>query len=422
MKKLKLVIISIGLVALLFTSCTKEGAVDLSDVPETYGTQKIPYVPVNKDYIIGCFYNNFTSWPATVKRVPVVLPYFNDNKGGSNDLNNCFGTTVWKGVPVNVMQKQIEMAKGAVDFWTFQYRSLTDTSTKAGSVRNNNKSDTALIKSFLVAPNAGDMKFAIRYEYNFTLFGFASNATPAGLTPATALDGATKANYLKFLLKDFVGLGKFFRFNNYMKTGNKYVVYFHNAHNLWINSPANVFSRLRDTIRYTYGVELYLIASTNPNGDSPGFPPAKFIDYFRSTSNGHEDGFDAVYLERPGGGLSQTVGWSVFWLFPGYLDTYYKYCANYFAPYHLNYQSSLMAAYDPRIKNVTTQSPFFARTDTATFHTLCNVAKLDADTTRIINIDTWNTWDEDSQLEPSLSEGSLYLNMVRREFKKPSGN
>lgn len=427
MNRIKIIFMSISLIALLFASCTKQEALNISDLPETYGTQPIPNVPVTKNYVIGCFYNNYTSWPTTVKRVPVVLPYINENTGGSNDLNNCFGPVVWKGVPVNVMQQQITMAKGAVDFWTFQYRSLTDTSTKAGAVRNNNKSDTALIKSFLAAANAGDMKFACRYEFNYSLFGGvsfngAAPNNPASLTPANALDGSNRTVQMKNFVKDFLGMAKFFRFNNYLKVGNKYVVYIHNAQNIYVSNAATLYKRVRDTVRYTYGVELYLVGSMPNNSTAIGLPPEVFMTNFRGIQNGVEDGLDAIYEDRTNGSLQNTVGWSVYWLYAPYCSAYFKFCSQYVAPYHLNYMPSFMPAYDPRVKSPTGSSPVFNRKDTAFFHKMANVCKLYADTTRIINLDSWNTWDEDSQLEPSLDEGDLYLKMVKSEFKLPSSN
>ena len=40
-------------------------------------------------------------------------------------------------------------------------------------------------------------------------------------------------------------------------------------------------------------------------------------------------------------------------------------------------------------------------------------------TTRLILIDSWNKWDEDTQLESSSSYGDLYLNITKQQFKKP---
>jgi hypothetical protein len=54
------------------------------------------------------------------------------------------------------------------------------------------------------------------------------------------------------------------------------------------------------------------------------------------------------------------------------------------------------------------------------FKQLCNVAKMNASpTTRLILIDSWNKWDEDTQLESSVSYGDLYLNIIKQQFKKP---
>ena len=54
------------------------------------------------------------------------------------------------------------------------------------------------------------------------------------------------------------------------------------------------------------------------------------------------------------------------------------------------------------------------------FKQLCNVAKMNASaTTRLILIDSWNKWDEDTQLESAVSYGDLYLNITKQQFKRP---
>ena len=51
---------------------------------------------------------------------------------------------------------------------------------------------------------------------------------------------------------------------------------------------------------------------------------------------------------------------------------------------------------------------------------MCNVAKMNASpTTRLVLIDSWNKWDEDTQMESAVSYGDLYLNITKQQFKKP---
>ena len=51
------------------------------------------------------------------------------------------------------------------------------------------------------------------------------------------------------------------------------------------------------------------------------------------------------------------------------------------------------------------------------FTTYCNVAKRSSTPARLVFIDSFNDWNNDTQLEPAQSYGEDYLNLIRDQFK-----
>jgi hypothetical protein len=87
----------------------------------------------------------------------------------------------------------------------------------------------------------------------------------------------------------------------------------------------------------------------------------------------------------------------------------------------ISYIPNIAPAYNWLITQPASVNPNYPRTDSgAMYRKLCNVAKMNADnSTRLIMIDSWNSWSDDSQLEPAVSYGNRYLDITKQEFKKP---
>ncbi|NIG55926.1 glycoside hydrolase family 99-like domain-containing protein [Chitinophaga sp. Cy-1792] len=365
--------IHIVLSALLLTSVTacKKNLTGPS-VEDNILNYEIKEIPVTDNYVVGAFYTSFGGWNGNIKEVPVVGKY-----GAPNGV-----------LPAGIMSQHIDYAvKGGIDYFVFSVRS-------ANKDANNFKSDTTLVRGFINSNTSGKMKFAIAYNFNSGTYGIA----------ATNPMEKDKARLGQFF-DDFHRLVPFLKEASYQQTDSKPILYILNAQTLFSDNNKAIYDSLR-TLMNSWGVTPYIVGQQDR-----WTPPARYQIRF-------DHCVDAIIHQSYS---SQINNWDRWYLLPQTMDQNWKYSKQYFADnYAADYIPNITPAYSWLINQPTSTNPEYPRTDSgAMFTKLCNVAKMNASTkTRLIMIDSWNNWTEDSQLEPAVSYGERYLNITRKEFKK----
>jgi len=369
MRNIKFPFISIAILIFL-NACVKK--VDEPKAEDNILNYEIKEVPVTENYVVGAFYYNFGTFNIAITEVPVVGQY--TMPGGI--------------VPPAVMTTHIEQAgKGGIDYFLFQFRS-------ASRDFNGYRSDSTVVKSFLDA-NTANMKFALAYNLNTGGYGI-SNTSPL----------ESDAVKLEQFFKDFERVAPLLANSNYMKVNGKTLLYIINAQNLFSNDNKAIYATLRTRLT-ALGFELYIVGMQDR-----WTPPARYPFRFQNC-------VDAVYHQSFS---SQLSDWDRWYLLPQAMDQNWKYSKEWFAAnIGVDYVPNITPAYNHKITTPTSANPVYSRTDAgARFKQLCNVAKMNASsTTRLILIDSWNKWDEDTQLEAAVSYGESYLTITKQQFKKP---
>lgn len=347
----------------------------------------IKEIPVTKNYTVGAFYYNNTTWNTGVQRVPVVGSYTMTNGAIS---------------PAIMTTHIAQAASGGIDYFLFAYRSPTKDTT-------NWHYDSTLIRTFVNANTAGTLKFALAYTVNSGALGI-SNANP--------LENNVTA-YNNFMADFQRAAAAFIGNNNYVKVNGKALLYIEGAENIFSNNNKMIYDSLRARLS-NMGFQPYLVGMQDP-----WTPPARYIVRFRGC-------VDAIYHNSLSGNAGLTQ-WDRWYLLPQVMDQNWEYSRAYFRDSMggIAYIPDISPACDPRIATPGSTNPIYPRTDSgAMFRQLCNVAKMNADTgsngIRMVLIDSWNQWQYDMQLEPDTVNprgltpyGRLYLNIVRKEFKTP---
>ena len=354
----------------IFSACTKK--VDAPSVADNILNYTIKEIPVTTDYTVGAFYYNFTTFNTSISQVPSVGKY-----------------SMINGVVLpNIMTSHIQQAKkGGIDYFLFPFRSVSRDLI-------NFRADSSTVKSFLDV-NTDNLKFALAYNF--------SNTTFAISTTAPLENDAVK---LQQFFQDIIKMVPQMNNTNYMKVNGKTLLYLMNAHLLFSNNNINIYTALRSRLS-ALGIELYIVGM-----QERWSPPARYPFRFQGC-------VDAIYHQSYS---SQLTDWDRWWLLPQTMDQNWKYSKEYFSANMggIDYVPNITPAYDWKILQPSAITPNFPRTDTAAMYKkLCNVAKMNASQkTRLILIDSWNKWDEDMQLESSVSYGDLYLNITKQQFKK----
>jgi hypothetical protein len=369
---MKILLSRIGIFLLLvsFFSCKKDNGPKASDNILNY---EIPEVPVIDNYVVGAFYLGFNTFNPAIVEVPVAGKY----------------TTPNGVVPAGVMTQHIDAAvKGGIDYFLFDFRSVNRDV-------NNWRFDSSLVKSFLDA-NTANLKFAL--EYNWSTGSYA-------VTTASPLEN--DAVKLEQFFKDIEKVTPYMGNPNYMKVGGKTLLYIRNAQVLFSNNTSAIYATLRTRLG-ALGFQLYIVGMQDA-----WTPPARYS--FR-----YQNCVDAVY-HQSFSGVGLTSNWDRFYLLPQTMDQNWKYSKDYFSStLQVDYVPNISPARNPKILNAASTDVIFPRTDNgALFKKLCNVAKMNASSaTRMILIDSFNDWANDTQVEPAASYGDSYLQILKSQFKK----
>lgn len=355
---------------LLLFACKKE--MTGPSVDDNILNYKIEEIPVTQDYVVGAFYYSFGGWNAKIKEVPVVGQY-NMPNGKITD---------------GVMPKHIGFGvKAGLDYFVFSFRSPNRDA-------NNFKSDSTLVQAFIDNDGEGKMKFAL--SYNFSTGSYGINAT-----------NPLEKDKLKLaqFFDDFSRIAPFLKNAHYMQVDGKPLIYIQNAQVLYSDNNKAIYDTLRARLS-GMGLQAYIVGMQDR-----WTPPARYEIRFK-------DCVDAIYHQSFS---SQPNNWDRFYVLPQAIDQNWKYSKDYFEKnFGADYVPNITPAYSWLINTPTSTNPEYPRSDSgALFMQLCNVAKMNASSkTRLIMIDAFNNWTEDMQLEPAESYGDLYLNIVKKEFKK----
>lgn len=369
MKRNHLHIVSVCAAVLLLFSCKKNDGPSIDDYFLNY---EIKEIPVTADYTVGAFYYNWGTFNAAIKELPTVGKYQN----------------VTGGISVDIMTKHIDTASmGGVDYFVFSVRSLNKD-------LNNFRNDSVQVRRFIDANTGNKMKFALAYNWN---------AGSYAVTTTAPLEA--DAVKLEQFFKDIEKFVPLFQNPNYQKVNGKTLLYIMNAHQLYSNNNAAIYTTLRTRLS-AMGIELYIGGMQDR-----WTPPARYP--FR-----YKGGVDAIFHQSFVQGLNS---YDRFYLLPQYIDQNWQYSRKYFKDsMNVDYIPNITPAYNGTITSPTTTNPIVPRNDNgAMYKKLCNVAKMNAsEATRLVLIDSWNKFDEDMQLEPAVSYGHLFLDITRAQFKK----
>lgn len=364
------IVLAGALGGLMFSSCKKNTGPSIDDNILNY---KIPEVPVTQDYTVGAFYYSFGSFNANVKEVPTVGKYAMPN-----------GVMT----PASVMTNHIDTASAnGIDYFLFQVRS-------ANKDNNNYKQDSTLVRNFVTANVSGKMKFALAY-----------NLSTGSYSISTASPLENDKTKLEQFFQDFERFIPYFKDANYMKVNGKTLLYIMNAHQLFSNNNVAIYDTLRARLS-RQGFPVYIVGM-----QERWSPPARYPFRFKGC-------VDAIFHQSY---VSSINSWDRYYLLPQMIDQNWKYSKQYFKDsLNVDYVPNISPAYNWLILNASSNNPNIGRTDGGVLYKqLCNVAKLNAsDQTRLVLIDSWNKWDEDTQIEPAQSYGDLYINITHDQFKK----
>lgn len=368
----------------IMPSCQKEEDPTIEDHFLNY---EIPDVPVTQDYLVGVDYRFTTTYgAATYKALYAKTPIL-------GEYANIKASIAGSSVQV-VDSHLVWLNEAKVDFLLVTIRSgSTDLA--------NFTSDKSYIDRILSSPYLGNIKIA--FAYDFSKLGLGSSY-PTETDKSMLIENKTGAlaNYIKDY-KTF--MAPYFNLSNYLKIGNKNVVFIKNAYRLFSLDNAALTKRLRDSMNLV-GKEVYLVGQ-----QEKWSPPQRFEHRFRNA-------VDAIYHDNYLGIATNDL--TRLYKFNQVTDQAWQYAKAMFNSWDIEYIPNIGPSMNTNLSSPNSRSPYynpFFEKDSVFFVDYCNVGKQNSDVSRIILVDSWNNWSWDGQLEPATQYGYRYLNILRDQFK-----
>ena len=309
--------------------------------------------PPTHDYLVGAHYKRFV-WDDDVTEIPVAGKYEAE-----------------RGDPTAYQQHVTWANTAGIDYFLFRLRSSADS---AGNVN-----DMAFIDTLQLASNAGNVNFAINYDFGSMDLSDNNRIEAAGLV-ATFLD-------------DFNRMKPYFQMSNYMKIDNKAVVMIDNAYELHSDDNVALYGQLRSQMSAA-GIELYIIGT-----QQSWSPPARYDFRFVGC-------VDAVthdsYIEISNDWYDRYI------LFHNIVDQALTYSAEKFTEYGLEYGATISPSFNSTI-TVPNATDFIINKDIEWFTTYCNVAKRSSTAAGLVFIDSFNDWNYNTQVEPAQNFGNAIV-------------
>lgn len=348
-------ILSVGLLSF---ACTIDDAIVVEDHFFDYD---IEVVPVEADYTVGAHYSKF-EWRDAVPGEPTL---------GRYDAN--------KGDP-SIYSQHVQQAQTAgIDYFLMGLRSSYDMEAF--------KADSVYLDTLQLASNAGEMSFAI--TYNFGSMGLADNnrIEDAGLVPT--------------FLKDFEMMLPWFQKSNYMQVDGKSVIYMLNSRDLHSDDNVALYKQLRDQMS-ALGVELFIIGQQN-EWTPPLRYDFRFIDCVDALTHSTYANINSNWWDRRES-------------FHKMIDQAWSYHQETMETYSIEYIPTISPSINPKINNPGS-SNFVIDKDVDWFSGNSNVARKVSGSHNLVLLDSFNDWNRGTQIESSTSYNDEYLQVVRQEFK-----
>lgn len=370
---------------LLLPSCQKEEGPTIEDHFLYY---EIPDVPVTQDYLVGVDYRFAVTsygdarYKALFGKTPILGQYTDIKKPIT-------------GSPVQVVDSHLVwLNKAKVDFIVLTIRS-------GSTALSSFTSDTSYVKKILSSPFLGNIKIAFAYDY--TGLGLGSSY-PTATDSSMLIE--IKPNALNNYIKDFTTfMAPYFDRPDYLKIGNKNVVFIKAAFRLFSRNNPSLTTKLRESLS-AIGKEVYLVGQ-----QEKWSPPQRFEHRFRNA-------VDAIYHDNYLGIATNDL--TRLYQFNQVTDQAWKYSKAMFNSWGVEYIPNIGPSYNPNLNSGNAISPYYNpyfEKDSVFFVNYCNVGKLNSDVSRLILVDSWNNWAYDGQIEPATQYGYRYLTILREQFK-----
>ncbi|WP_445756770.1 glycoside hydrolase family 99-like domain-containing protein [Polaribacter sp.] len=339
-------------------SCTED---NITEAGNTILDYDIPQVPVTSNYLVGSIYHRFGRLDRVVEAPSIGI--YNGNLGD----------------PI-VYEEHVKQAQTAgIDFFVFEMRSSYNIAQY--------DQDVSFMDGLLTAPNANDINFAIRY--NFGSMSLNNN------------NRIERKNLVAKFIDDFTKMTPYFQKSNYMSVDNKKVVYITNAFNLFSDDNSALYQQMRTELR-NLGFELFII------GEQLEWTPTLRFD-FRFVN-----AVDAVTHKTYA--LINVNEYDRFNTFHKFTDIAFNIHKDIWSNHNIEYIPTISPSINVRLQNPGSPT-FIIEKKSQWFRDFCNIARRTTGTNRIVILDSFNNWNNDTQVETAESYGEDYLKIVREEFK-----
>jgi hypothetical protein len=316
----------------------------------------IPAVPVTENVNVGAYYYNYaaTDWAKKYTNTPV--------QGEYSSLTPA------------VMAQERQWADAAgVDFFIFNWNGAT-----AGD---------PILNSFIQG-RSNNVKMVI--NYNIAHLG-ATNTSPL-----TAAKLTTMIN----------------EFTNFANTHfNKDYYYKINGQPVVLITPLNLSASLTTSVNYTtvipalrqamtaLGINVYIIGEITTGW----LPPVRYAAVTKVMDGVVASDWSTDVYDR-----------SVF--MPAFTDTNWKNWTDSTTTWKVNFVPAIFPGFND--KTTTPLSKLYNQDRSSTFYTdMCNVAKRNMGSKRIVLINSWNNFQAGTTLEPAKEYGTTYLDITKAQFK-----
>jgi hypothetical protein len=329
---------------------------------------QVKEIPATHDYLIGATYLNPSIWNDADYEQPAIGRY---GEGETLSL-------------ADAMTQHIDVASEyGVNFFIFDFNVMLDSITPEIYTDSNTVANV-----FLASQNSSKMNFALKFNLGFL-----------GLSTSNRM--YVNDSLFERLITAFNYMIPYFEASNYQKVENRYLVYLGGAADMYSDSTGNapVYAELRNRMR-SEGYELYILAD-----QSRWSPAPRYETRFK-------DCIDALTMTD----MAFTTEYETAVYLPQYIYLNWDYNKNFVETnWNADFVPQIQPAFTNKIADPHTEAFDFEGEEF--FRTYCNVAKAHSNENDLIIINSFNDWTRNTQLEPSVNKSTLYLQVMKEEFK-----